>query len=67
MKDKGRAVIYIMAGIYLLYMACNIFGVRMDNGGSEYTLMLIFSILFVIFGVGLIGLGLYMMKKNEKK
>ncbi len=66
-KDKGRAAIYAMAGVYLLYMAYQIFGSRMDNGGSDYTLMMIFSVLFLIFGVGLIVFSIYMMKKNEKK
>lgn len=66
-KDKGRAAIYAMAGVYLLYMAYQILGSRMDNGGSDYTLMLIFSVLFLIFGVGLIVFSIYMMKKNEKK
>lgn len=66
-KDKGRAAIYAMAGVYLLYMAYQIFGSRMDNGGSDYTLMMIFCVLFLIFGIGLILFSIYMMKKKEKK
>lgn len=64
MNDKARAAIYMMAGGYLLYMAYQVFGLRMDNGGNEYTLMLIFSIVFLVFGMGLIAFGIYMLKKK---
>lgn len=64
MNDKARAAIYMMAGGYLLYMAYQVFGLRMDNGGNEYMLMLIFSIVFLVFGLGLIAFGIYMLKKK---
>lgn len=64
MNEKARAAVYAMAGGYLLYMAYQVFGSRMDHGGNEYTLMLIFSILFLIFGIGLIGFSIYMLKKK---
>ena len=67
MKDKARAGVYLMAGLYMLYMAYQVFSVRMDNGGSDFTLMMIFSVIFVLAGLGLIGFSIYMMKKNEKK
>ena len=51
----------------MLYMAYQVFSVRMDNGGSDFTLMMIFSAIFLICGLGLIGFAIYMMKKNEKK
>lgn len=66
-NEKGRAAIYAMAGVYLLYMAYQIFGARVENGGNEYTLMVIFSVFFLIFGIGLIAFSIYMMKKSEKK
>lgn len=66
-KDKARAGIYVLAAIYLFYMAYQMFSVRMDNGGSDYTLMMIFSAFFVLCGIGLIAISIYMMKKNEKK
>lgn len=65
--DKARAGVYLLAGVYMLYMAYQVFSVRMDNGGSDYTLMMIFSAIFLICGLGLIGFAIYMMKKNEKK
>lgn len=67
MNEKARAGVYVLAAVYLFYMAYQMFSVRMDNGGREYTLMMIFSAVFVICGLGLIALAIYMMKKNEKK
>lgn len=67
MNEKARAGVYVLAAVYLFYMAYQMFSVRMDNGGSEYTLMMIFSAVFVICGLGLIAFAIYMMKKNEKK
>ncbi|MBQ8857886.1 MAG: hypothetical protein IJ024_07040 [Lachnospiraceae bacterium] len=64
MNDKARAAVYAMAGVYMLYMAYQIFGVRMDNGGSDFALMLTFSIIFLLVGLGFIGFAIYMMKKK---
>lgn len=62
-KDKSRAAIYATAGVYLLYLAYQIFGSRLDDGGSEYTLMLIFSIFFLIAGLGLIAFSIHVVRK----
>lgn len=67
MNEKARAGVYVLAAVYLFYMAYQMFSVRMDNGGNDYTLMMIFSAVFVICGLGLIAIAIYMMKKNEKK
>ena len=67
MKDKARAGVYVLAAVYLFYMAYQMFTVRMDNGGSDYTLMMIFSAIFALCGIGLIAFSIYIMKKNEKK
>ncbi len=64
MNDKARAAVYALAGIYLLYMAYQIFNSRMDQGGSQYTLMLIFSVIFLVLGIGLIVFSAYIMKKK---
>ncbi len=64
MNDKARAAVYALAGIYLLYMAYQIFNSRMDQGGSQYTLMLIFSVIFLVLGIGLIVFSTYIMKKK---
>lgn len=63
-NDKARAAVYALAGAYLLYMAYQIFNSRMDQGGSQYTLMLVFSIIFLILGIGLIVFGVFIMKKK---
>mgnify|MGYP003298786558 CR=1 FL=1 len=67
MNDKARAGVYILAAVYMFYMAYQIFTSRMDNGGSDYTLMMIFSAFFILCGIGLLIFVIYMMKKNEKK
>lgn len=67
MNDKARAGVYLMAAFYMFYMAYQVFSVRMDDGGSQQTLMTIFSVFFALCGVGLIVFVIYMMKKNEKK
>ena len=66
MNEKARAGVYVLAAVYLFYMAYQMFSVRMDNGGSDYTLMMIFSAIFVLCGIGLIVFSAYMMKKKEK-
>ena len=66
MKDKARAGVYVLAAVYLFYMAYQMFTARMDNGGSNSALMIIFSAIFVLFGIGLIVFSAYMMKKYEK-
>lgn len=65
MNDKARAGVYIMAAVYMFYMAYQVFCVRMEDG--RQTLMTIFSAFFVLCGIGLIVFVIYMMKKNEKK
>lgn len=67
MREKGRAAIYTMAGFYLLILAYQMFGGRMDNGGSDYAMMLVFSVIFVIVGIGMIGFSAVILKKSTKK
>lgn len=67
MREKGRSVIYGLAGFYLLYTAYQMFQARMENGGSDYVLMIIFSIIFVVAGVGILGLAAWILKKNKEE
>lgn len=53
MQNKGKAVFYVIAGGYLMYLAYQLFGTRMNDGGKNYMLSLIFSILFVVAGAGI--------------
>ncbi len=65
-KDRARMAVYAMAGIYLLMMSYQMFQ-TLSTAGEEKLLMVIFMIVFVIVGIGLVGLGIYDMYKNSKK
>lgn len=56
-RDKRRVVFYTMGGVYLLYLAWNMFR-GLSDAGSEKTLMLVFIVLFAIIGAGLVVWGL---------
>lgn len=57
-RDKTRVAVYTMGGIYLLYLAWNMFR-GLSDAGSEKTLMIVFIILFALIGAGLVVWGLY--------
>lgn len=65
-KEMGRGTIYAMAGIYICITAYQMYGNLGTGTGSEQMLMIIFMILFAIFGAGLIALGGYMIYKGSK-
>lgn len=66
-REKGRAAIYSMAGIYLLYLAYCMFRDRADSAGGEYTLIMAAMAAFVVIGIGLIGFSLKMLKDIHQK
>lgn len=66
MREKGRAAVYGMGAFYLLYLAYEIFGARMDNGGKDYVMMIIFSVVFVIAGAALLTAAVIMFKNMAK-
>lgn len=66
MQNKGKAVFYAIAGGYLLYLAYQLFGSRMDDGGEDYTMMLIFSIFFAVAGAAILIYTAIMYKKMVK-
>lgn len=65
--DKGRAAVYVMAGGYLLYLAYNLFKMLPDYEGANATIMLIFAIFFLIIGVAILGLALYVSIKGSSR
>lgn len=67
MREKGRAAIYTMAAFYLLYLAYQMFGSRMENEGTNYALMMFFSVLFVVLSAGLVVFSVFLMKTAAKK
>lgn len=66
MQNKGKAVFYAIAGGYLLYLAYQLFGGRMDEGGKDYMLMLICSIFFAIAGTAILIYTVIMYRKMMK-
>lgn len=65
-KEMGRGTIYAMAGIYICITAYQMYGNLSASTGSEQMLLIIFMILFAIFGAGLVVLGGYMIYRGSK-
>lgn len=68
-KDKGRMAIYSLAGVYLLYLAYEMFRAISSSAGSEKVIMIVFSVLFAVIGAGAIlwsGWNAYKMFKKGK-
>lgn len=66
MKEKGRAGIYTIAGIYLLITDYSLWSRLFGTIGLEYLLMMVFAIIFAVAGAGLIGFGVYIMHSISK-
>ncbi len=64
MREKGRPAIYGMAALYLFYLAYQMFGARLENGGADYMLMLVFSGIFVLAGISLLVISFFMLRKK---
>ena len=66
-KKNARTGIYAMAGVYLLSLAYSMFKAISSSQGNEQIIMIVFSIIFTITGLGMIGFGLSAGYKNMKK
>ncbi|WP_230399462.1 hypothetical protein [Novisyntrophococcus fermenticellae] len=66
-KKNARAAIYAMAGFYLLTLAYHMFEAISSSRGKEQLVMIVFTILFTIIGLLMIGFGLMAGYKNMKK
>ena len=64
-RDKARVAVYALGGVYLLYLAWQLFS-ELPTAGSEKPLMIVFTIFFAIVGAGLAGWGLYSSLKTVK-
>ena len=53
-RDKARVAVYALGGVYLLYLAWQLFS-ELPTAGSEKPLMIVFTIFFAIVGAGLAG------------
>lgn len=67
MREKGRAAIYEMGGIYLLITDYTLWSRLSESTGFEHMLMTVFAIIFAIAGAGLIGFGTFMMHSLWKQ
>lgn len=67
-REKGRLVIYAMAGFYLLYMAYDIYKGLPSSSDSSFIIFSIAMVAFVIIGAGLVIFGVgrnYRISKEE--
>lgn len=67
MKEKARAAVYSMGGVYLLTIAYSIWKDLSESSGNEHALMLVAMVAFVAAGVGMIGFGAHMTHSVYKK
>lgn len=57
-REKARIAIYALAGVYLLYLAYQMFK-ALSTAGSERLILLIFAVLFALIGTAAVALGIY--------
>lgn len=57
-RDKARIAVYALGGLYLLYLAWQMFQ-GLPTAGSEKPLMIVFLIFFGVIGAAMVGWGLY--------
>lgn len=67
MKNKGRSVIYMMAGFYLVYIAYQVFKNRADSAGGEFAAVMLGAAAFFVIGIGMMGFGFFMFYKTGKR
>lgn len=59
-RNRGRMAIYTLAGFYLLYLSKDMYGAIPKSTGTTKTLLMIFTVLFVIIGAAMMVGGIYM-------
>lgn len=65
-REKTSGILRIVAGGYLLYIAYNLFKSVRSGQPGNYTLMIAFSILFVILGGIILYMGIKGMMQQGK-
>ncbi len=53
-REKGRMILYAVAGVYLLYLAYQIFQGRAEMSGNMIAVMWIVMAAFALFGAGIL-------------
>jgi hypothetical protein len=66
-KNNARVAIYAMAGVYLLSLSYHMFKAISSTNGNEQLLMIVFTILFTIIGLGMVFFGIISGYKNRKE
>ena len=66
-KTNLRSAIYEMGGIYLLYLAYQMFRNKEESAGGEYLAVIAAIIGFLVIGIVMIAFGFYMMNKVRKQ
>lgn len=66
-RENGRLAIYVMAGFYLLTLVGNMMKAIPNSTGTSKIIMIVFSVLFAIIGVGMMAFGMYRTYRNAKK
>jgi|GEM_PF-660165 len=65
-REKTSGILRIVAGGYLLYLAYNLFKSVSSGQQGNYTLMIVFSVLFVILGGVILYMGIKGMMQQGK-
>lgn len=66
-RSNMRSAIYELGGIYLLYLAYQMFQNRAESSGGEYVTVLAAAAAFLIIGIGMISFGFYILYKVRKQ
>lgn len=67
-KQKARPALYVLAALYVLYMAYKLFEMNHTASGNEKIIMIVFGALFLFIGVGLLTFAIRrIIKANKKK
>ena len=66
-RKRVRSVIYMLAGVYLIYLAYEIFKENTKSEGEGAVLYLIGAGAFLVIGLGLMGFGLFIMYQVHKE
>ena len=66
-KDKARAGIYGVAGIYFFYLAYTMFQNRAASEGNEHTLVMVFSGVFILAGIVILIMAYRILKQVKEE
>lgn len=61
-RDKGRAGVYFLAGVYILYLAYNIFKDVTQSSSDAGIAIKAAMVAFVVIGIGLVVLSIKMFR-----